>query len=90
LLVERVGLSLKTWAENLQIRGRKMCLRIRYLIMTTNATNEQSFSSAGEVLTKRKYVYILLIMKEQRNQEVNMAKVLEADLPDLVSLVCDL
>ncbi len=42
------------------------------------------------LLTKRKYVYILLIMKEQRNQEVNMAKVLEADLSDVVSLVCDL
>ncbi len=29
------------------------------------------------LLTKRKYVYILLIMKEQHHQEVNMAKVLE-------------
>jgi hypothetical protein len=29
-------------------------------------------------------------MKEQRNQEVDMAKVLEADLSDVVSLVCDL
>ncbi len=40
------------------------------------------------LLTKRKYVYILLIMKEQHHHEVNRAKVLP-DLSDVVLLASD-
>jgi len=53
---------------------RKTCI---FVVQREVATSRCTTKILMSLLTKRKYVYILLIMKEQQNQEVNMAKLLE-------------